>query len=78
MCKEKGIRTGIEVKSDAPSIAEIEQIKRVAENIGEVKNKLNELVNFCITDYEQNGNDKMLVASKKLYETIKLLEVSNE
>ncbi len=78
MCKEKGIRTGTEVESNAPSIAEIEEIKKVAENIDEVKNKLKDLVDFCITDYEQNGNDKMLVASKKLYETIKLLEVSNE
>lgn len=65
------LRTSNQVKSNAPTILDI---KQNAKNIDEVKLKLKDLSDFLISDYEQSGNSNMLIAAKKLYETIKLLE----
>ncbi|MPM77502.1 hypothetical protein SDC9_124508 [bioreactor metagenome] len=55
------------------TIVEINQIKVTLENQEEAKNKLMELINFCLDDYKVTGNEGMLIASKKLHETIEIL-----
>lgn len=65
------LRTSKEVMSNAPTVAEI---KMSTKNINEVKDKLMDLVDFCLNDYETTGNENMLEATRRIYETIKLLE----
>ena len=55
------------------TIAEINKINEPLENQVEAKNKLMELINYCLDDYNVTGNQGMLIASKKLHETIEIL-----